>query len=153
EVGRELGHHDAAQGHHHAAREVDASREDDQRLADRDHADHRPLLQDERQVFWAEETIGRDGEECAGDCQRNEGSELTDRWQLVFQGVHAGAILQAAVRSTPDARHPGTQWAVCRLGCRSAYFLPQQSSVPVLTSLLSTPVTGLSAISVTPVSV
>ena len=34
-----------------------------------------------------------------------------------------------------------------------AYFLPQHSSVPVLTSLLSTPATALAAISVTPVSV
>ncbi len=34
-----------------------------------------------------------------------------------------------------------------------AYFLPQHSSMPVLVSLLSTPATGLSAISVTPVSV
>ena len=33
------------------------------------------------------------------------------------------------------------------------YFLPQHSSMPVLMSLLSTPATGLAAISVTPVSV
>ena len=39
-----------------------------------------------------------------------------------------------------------------RLGLR-AYFLPQHCSMPVLTSLLSTPATGLSVISVTPVSV
>jgi hypothetical protein len=35
----------------------------------------------------------------------------------------------------------------------AAYFLPQHRSVPVLTSLLSTPAAGLAAISVTPVSV
>ena len=35
----------------------------------------------------------------------------------------------------------------------AAYFAPQHNSVPVFTSLLSTPATALAAISVTPVSV
>jgi hypothetical protein len=48
QVGRELGHHDAAQRHHHAARQVDAGGQHDQRLADRDHAHHHHLLQDQR---------------------------------------------------------------------------------------------------------
>src|SRR5688500_16033933 len=59
-------------------------------------------------------------------------------------------------RRTPPAA-PGTGPA-CRSGAAGvsapacAYFLPQHSAVPAATSLLSTPESGLAAISVTPVS-
>ena len=90
EVGRDLGHHDAAQRHDHAARQVDAGGQDDQRLADGDHADDHHLLQDQREVLAAEEAVGRRREEDAGDQQRDEGAELADRRQFALQGVHVG---------------------------------------------------------------
>jgi hypothetical protein len=82
-VGRELGHHDAAQRHHHAAGQVDARRQHDQRLADGDHAHHHHLLQDQREVGAGEEPVALRGEERAGDHQRDEGPQLADRWQLL----------------------------------------------------------------------
>ncbi|OIQ73671.1 hypothetical protein GALL_446880 [mine drainage metagenome] len=43
-VDGKLGHDHATQGHHHAARQVNAGGQDDQRLADGDHAHHHHLL-------------------------------------------------------------------------------------------------------------
>ena len=147
EVGGELGHHDAAERHHHAARQVDAGGEDHQRLADRDDADHHHLLQDQRQVAAGEEAVALRGEERAGDQQRDERAERADRRQ-----VPAG-VCGRWTRPPPRRRRASVGGASQRFSRVADYFLPQHSSVPVFTSLLSTPGTGLSAISVTPVSV
>ena len=65
------------------------------------------------------------------------GPERAERRQLVASSVCA----EAAGGACPVARGA------------ALYFLPQHRSVPILASLLSTPAIGLSAISVTPVSV
>ena len=48
---RQLRHHDLPERHHRPDREVDAGGQDDERLADREHADDHRLLQDEREVL------------------------------------------------------------------------------------------------------
>jgi hypothetical protein len=152
QVGRQLGHHDAAQRHDHAAAQVDAGGEDDQRLADGDDAHHHHLLQDEREVLAAEELVGRGAEDHAGDQQRDERPELAQRRQFVFQGGHAGPLgWWGGGRLAPSWPHGGRAGSQGLAGLRLT--LPQHRSVPVFTSLLSTPATALAAIRVTPVSV
>ena len=60
-----------------------------------------------------------------------------------------GHSAEAARHQSLLARGPG---GLTQREPGSAYFLPQHRSVPTLTSLLSTPATGLPAIRVTPVS-
>ena len=78
EVDREPAHHDATERHHHAAGEIDAGGEDDDRLSDRDDAHDGHLLQDEREVLTREEAVGLGGEERGSGQQREEGAEYRD---------------------------------------------------------------------------
>jgi hypothetical protein len=66
----ELGHEDGRQGHDQAAGKVDARGEDDERLADRQRAEHHHLLEDQREVRPGEEPVRLDREEDDGDRQR-----------------------------------------------------------------------------------
>ena len=59
----QLGHHDLAERHHRAARQVDARGQDHERLADRQHADDHHLLEDQRQVLRLQEPVGLQREE------------------------------------------------------------------------------------------
>ena len=79
QIGRELGHDNAAQGHHHAARQVDTGRQNNQGLANGDHADHGDLLQDQREVGRRQKSIALGGEDNAGDQQGNERPERANR--------------------------------------------------------------------------
>src|SRR5688572_23351648 len=124
ELRRKLCHHDAAERHHHPARQVDSGGENDQSLPNGNHANHHHLLQHERKVFAGQEAITLRAEESARDEEREQRPDRTNGRQA-FPPVVSGA----------------------------AYFFPKHSSRPVLTSLLSTPFTGLAAMSETPVSV
>ena len=66
-VDGKLGHDDAAERHHHAARQVNAGGQNDQRLADGQHAHHHDLLQHQGQVAAAQEAVGLGGKKQAGD--------------------------------------------------------------------------------------
>ena len=121
EVRRELGHHDAAEGHHHAARQVDAAGEDHERLPDRDHTHHRHLLEDQGQVLAAQETVGLEGEERARDQQRDERAEGAHRRKVELpfgggrrggggHGVHVDQV--RGVTSCPS-RGPCRSWCPC----------------------------------------
>jgi len=72
---RQAGHHDRPEGHHGAVGEVDAGREDNQRLADRQDPDYRNLLNDQRPVFGRQEPVGPNREEERGEEERNEWTE------------------------------------------------------------------------------
>src|SRR5204862_500099 len=61
-----------------AAGQDDAGREDDQRLADRQRADHHHLLDDEREVLGLEEPVRLRGEEDAREHEREQRTELRD---------------------------------------------------------------------------
>ena len=59
----------------------------------------------------------------------------------------------APLRGSGVSRYGGGCSSGAPKALRGGYFFPQQRSMPVLTSLLSTPAIGLAEISVTPVSV
>jgi hypothetical protein len=69
------GHRDRPEGHHGAIGEIDAGRQDDDGLADRQDADHRHLLNDQRPVFRGQEAVRPDREEERGEQESNEWTE------------------------------------------------------------------------------
>src|SRR5262249_33626390 len=101
----------------------DPAGEDDEGLADRQRADHHHLLDDEREVAGGEESIRPDGEECG--CEDERGQRTDDR---------------AADEARPGAGS----------GHRPR---PQQLSGPNAGAFASTPASGLSVMSMPPVSV
>ncbi len=72
---RQPGHDDRSQRHHGAAGEIDAGSEDDQRLADGQHADHHRLLHDEREIRPGQEPVGLRREVGTRQQQREERAE------------------------------------------------------------------------------
>ena len=136
--------------------------EDDQRLADGDHADHHHLLQDQREVLARQEAVALRGEEHAREQQRDQ------RADVASDGRRSAKVAWPAVRKVRlrhDAaavaggivrRASAPRWRIERLAKRAAAWLtccPSRGRVPNFVSLLSTPAIGLSVISVTPVSV
>ena len=95
--------------------------------------------------FWVlKKTFALAGEKRAGQHQRNQGAKRAHGRELVFEGIHTVTFLIeiGGGHTAPSHKHLIT-----------LYLLPQHRSVPVFTSLLSTPFIAFAAISVTPVSV
>jgi hypothetical protein len=149
----EARHHDGAERHHHAAGKIDAARQYDERLTDRDHGDHHRLLENQRKILEREEAVALRDKERAREHEREERPDVGDGRQVVCEVMLARARRRRgwsrhdALLSGNDSGKNGK-----RHGAGAAYLLPQQFSSPNFESLLSTPDIGLSVMSVTPVS-
>ena len=161
-VDRHLRHDDRPEGHHRAARQVDARGEDDERLADGQRADHHHLLEDQREVRRRQEPVGCVVKKMQAIRSAKNGPSCGDaRPPEIFASV-AGRRGAAASGGTVVERRsshglPGGGRRVRRpppppvsAGCHRVY--PQQFFEPYLESLDSTPSIGSSVMRFTPVS-
>ena len=73
--------------------------------------------------------------------------------QATSSAMNGPSVPSCAVRAGGMRDVMAWPCVACRSAGSPTYFLPQHRSVPAATSLLSTPLIGLAAISVTPVSV
>ena len=105
----DAGHH-GGERHHGPDREVDAAGDDDERLAQRQDADHRGRDQDPDDVVVLEELPGRDREEHDDQDQRAEGQESLDRPAADHRAEPGGSKRGVNHRPRPcpgpSSRHP-----------------------------------------------
>jgi hypothetical protein len=83
-VGCEFGHHDGAQGHDHAAGQIDAGRQDDQRLANRNGAYHHHLLQNQRKILQRQKVLVLKREKGTGQHQGNSRAQCSHWGEFGF---------------------------------------------------------------------
>ena len=107
-------------------------------------ANHHDLLQYERDIGCSEKPVSLKGKKYAR-CQQSQPRPKRTPMDVLCIEFHSNGL--AKEESGAHARVP----QIRRYGL--TYLLPQHRSMPTLVSLLSTPLTALAEISVTPVSV
>ena len=161
------------QQHQRADGEVDAGGQDDERLPDGECADHRDLLDDEREVLRGEESVVEDREHDHRDDQHQRRAQrrvavqqvvdaLSDRGALAVLGEdlgHGGSLLTADgwrgeghARPRMVERGKGMGGGTGRNRPAARWGQPQQMDFALSVSMLSTPSCGSPVTSATPVS-
>ena len=89
-IDHQLGHDNGAERHDHAARQIDAGGQDNERLTNGDDADHHDLLQDKRKILATQEAVALGGKKSTSQKQGKERPERRNRRQAFEPATDPG---------------------------------------------------------------